>query len=140
MKSPFQLKSLIAVAGAAMFALLAAPIASHQLSGGMYDLVAGAQAADSGHDHASGSSGKKGKGKSSSQKGGMGGSQDGGSSHDTGEGGASKSLESKVFSADTGHGSDTSNKGKGPKYMGGGKGGEDHTSGHDSGSDTEHVK
>ena len=139
------LNTLIVATSVAVFALLAAPIAGHYAG---FELAAVGQAAESGHDHTTGSTGQKGKGKSSSQKGEShskeghksGSSAKGGTSHDTSTEGASKSLEGKVFSTDTGHGSDKSHKGKGPKYMGGGKGGEDDASGHDTGADTEHVK
>lgn len=132
----------------AALALLATPIVDHYAGLG---LVAVARAADS-HDHASGStSSSAGRGRGSSQKGeshskeghkgggsSKGGTTSHGTSHDTSAEGASKSLEGKVFSADTGHGSDKDHKGKGPKYMGGGKGGEDHASGTDTAH--EHTK
>lgn len=144
------LNTFVVATSVAVFALLAVPVASHYAG---FELAAVGQAAESGHDHATGSTGQKGKGKSSSQKGeshskeghkggssSKGGTTSHGTSHDTSAEGASKSLEGKVFSTDTSHGSDKSHKGKGPKYMGGGKGGEDDASGHDTGADTEHVK
>jgi hypothetical protein len=122
MKTPFKLKSLVAATSVAVFALLAAPVASHYLSSGTLDLVAQAQAAE---DSA------KGKGAASGQKGsGVKGGSDAGHA---GSGG-SKSLESTVLTETEEEGgkgkmgnTDTGPAGKGKhdtnKQKGSGKGG-----------------
>lgn len=97
MKAPyFNLKKIIVVGSASVFALLAVPMVSNTVSGGAFPIVATAHA-EGGHDGGAGSGHEgSGKGKGGSAQG----QQGKGSSHEGGAGGASKSVEGLVTTSE----------------------------------------